>query len=133
MDLVSDTWEHDTAKIASELSIKLGIGLEKTYAKYVPRIQSLQEVLDRELPTHELREDNYAKIAEIYMRLNSKGIRLKKAKLFLALAVLNIPREFRSKLATLHEEFEDWGLDMNFYMRCSLGWPRGRANLSISE
>jgi hypothetical protein len=116
--LVSYVWEHDSAKIARELRTKLGISLDEIYDKYVPRIKTLQEVLDRELPAYELREDDYAKITEIYMRLNSKGVRLKKAELFLALAVLNIPNEFRKRLETLHEEFEDWDLDMNFYMRC---------------
>ena len=116
--LVSDIWKHDINKIVSELSTKLGINSGEIYTNYFYRIKRLEEVLDSKLPAYELREDDYAKITEIYMRLNSKGVRLKKAELFFALAVLKIPDEFRRKLEILHEEFEEWDLDMNFYMRC---------------
>ncbi|MEM4306023.1 MAG: DUF262 domain-containing protein [Candidatus Caldarchaeum sp.] len=115
---VTEIWGSDTAQIASKLSKMLNMSLEEVYNKYVPRIIKLRQILDRELPAHEIREDDYAKIAEIYIRLNSKGVRLRKAELFLALAVLNVPIAFRSRLEALEKEFEDWGFDTSFFMRC---------------
>lgn len=116
--LVADVWRLGTVEIARVLRTRLGMTLEEIYEKYVPRIDKLHGVLEKELPIHEIREDDYGRIAEIYIRLNSKGTRLKKAELYLALAVLNIPTEFRSKLDTLTDEFEDWDFDANFFMRC---------------
>src|SRR5438093_1927472 len=115
---VSEVWSSGTVEVARALKEKLGISLDEIYEKYVPRIDKLYRILDRELPIHEIREDDYGKIAEIYIRLNSKGTRLKKAELYLALAVLHIPTEFRSKLDVLEEEFDDWDFDANFFMRC---------------
>ncbi|MEM1971312.1 MAG: DUF262 domain-containing protein [Candidatus Anstonellales archaeon] len=115
---VTEVWREGPNNILRKLKEKLGISLEDIWEKYMTRISNLYSVLEEELPVYELQEDNYSKITEIYMRLNSKGVRLKKAELVMAMAVLNIPKEFRSNLEKLHDEFEDWDFDVNFYMRC---------------
>lgn len=52
------------------------------------------------------------------MRLNEKGTKLKKAEINLALIVLKFPKVFYDKLSSLVQEFEDWEIDTNFFLRC---------------
>ncbi len=115
---VREVLNKEPSDILLELGEKLGRSLDYIYKKYATPISDLHNVLKERLPVYELKEDDYSKITEIYIRLNSKGVRLKKAELVMAMVVLNIPKEFRDNLERLHDKFEDWGFDTNFYMRC---------------
>ncbi|MGI0022565.1 MAG: GmrSD restriction endonuclease domain-containing protein, partial [Nitrososphaeraceae archaeon] len=115
---VDEIWNKGTAAVAKVLSNSLDISIESVYEKYVDKIKKIEEIPNYKLPVFEERGDNYARIAEIYMRLNEKGTKLKKAEINLALVVLKFPRVFYDKLSGLVQEFEDWELDTNFFLRC---------------
>ena len=65
-----------------------------------------------------MREDDYSRIAEMYIRLNGKGTKLRKAEINLASIVFKFPNTFYTRLKDMVDEFEDWELDTNFFLRC---------------
>lgn len=115
---VDDIWKKGAATIAKELSNNLEISLDTVYEKYIDKIKRIEEIPDQKIPVFEEREDDYSRIAEMYMRLNEKGTKLKKAEINLALIVLKFPRIFYEKLSSLVQDYEEWELDTNFFLRC---------------
>ncbi len=124
---VDDIWKKDSAVMAQELATSLGISLEEVYQKYVKKITRIKEIPEYKIPYFEEREDDYARIAEMYMRLNEKGTKLKKAEINLALIVLKFPKIFYQKLTDLVQEFEDWDVDTNFFLRCFVSISTGQS------
>ena len=115
---VDDIWEKGSASILQELSNSLGLSMDQVYKNYVKKIQTMEEILSQKIPVFEVREEDYSRIAEMYMRLNQKGTKLRKAEINLALIVLKFPKIFYDRLTKLVEEFEGWELDTNFFLRC---------------
>lgn len=124
---VDEIWKKDSTIIAKELASSLVIPLDDVYEKYVPKIVRIREILEIKIPYFEEREDDYARIAEMYMRLNEKGSKLKKAEINLALIVLKFPKIFYDKLSSLVQEFEDWEVDTNFFLRCFVSISTGQS------
>ncbi len=60
--LVADVWRLGTVEVARDLRTRMGMTLEEIYEKYVPRIDKLHRVLEKELPIHEIREDDYGRL-----------------------------------------------------------------------
>ena len=115
---VDDIWEKGSASILQELSTSLGLSMDQIYKNYVKKIQVMEEILSQKIPVFEVRDEDYSRIAEMYMRLNEKGTKLRKAEINLALIVLKFPKIFYDRLTKLVEEFEGWELDTNFFLRC---------------
>ena len=115
---VDRVWELDSATILQDLSEKLDMSMDAVYKKYMSRIQRIEGIPSQSIPVFDMREDDYSRIAEMYMRLNEKGTKLKKAEINLALIVLKFPGTFYDKLRKIVDEFEDWELDTNFFLRC---------------
>lgn len=115
---VDDIWKTDTATSLRELAIKLSMPISETFEKYMQRIQRIEQILSVIIPVFEIREDDYSRITEMYIRLNEKGTKLKKAEINLARLVLKFPKVFSENLTRIVDEFEDWELDANFFLRC---------------
>ena len=115
---VDEIWSKGTAIIIQELQPTLNMSMDDIYKKHMEKIDRIAKILDRFIPVFDIREDDYSRIAEMYMRLNEKGTKLKKAEINLALIVLKIPNKFYGKLREIVDEFEEWELDVNFFLRC---------------
>ena len=115
---VDDIWKTDSATSLQELACKLSMPMDEIFKKYMKKIQQIEQILSQNIPVFEIREENYSRIAEMYIRLNEKGTKLKKAEINLALIVLKFPKVFYDKLTKIVDEFEDWELDANFFLRC---------------
>lgn len=115
---IDEIWTKGTATLAKDLAGKLSLSLDEIYEKYIPKLHKIEEILDYRIPFFEIREDDYARISEMYVRLNEKGTKLRKAEINLALIVLKFPKIFYKKLNMLVEDFEEWELDANFFLRC---------------
>ncbi len=124
---VDEIWKKDSAVIAKQLSTTLGIPLDVIYENYVDKIKKMKEILDYKIPCFEMREDNYERITEMYVRLNEKGSKLKKAEINLAIIILKFPKVFYKNLSSLVQEFEDWDIDTNFFLRCFVSLSTGQS------
>lgn len=124
---VDEIWKKDSTVIAKELTISLGVPLEEVYEKYVDKIKRMKEILDYKMPYFEEREDDYERITQMYVRLNEKGSKLKKAEINLAIIILKFPKVFYKNLSSLVQEFEDWDIDTNFFLRCFVSLSTGQS------
>lgn len=124
---VDEIWKKDSAVIAKELTTSLGVPLEEVYEKYVDKIKRMKEILDYKMPYFEEREDDYERITQMYVRLNEKGSKLKKAEINLAIIILKFPKVFYKNLSSLVQEFEDWDIDTNFFLRCFVSLSTGQS------
>ncbi len=124
---VDEIWKKDSTVIAKELTISLGVPLEEVYEKYVDKIKRMKEILDYKMPYFEEREDDYERITQMYVRLNEKGSKLKKAEINLAIITLKFPKVFYKNLSSLVQEFEDWDIDTNFFLRCFVSLSTGQS------
>lgn len=115
---IDDIWKKGSASILQDLSKTLGFSMDQVFKNYMQKIQAIEEILSQKIPVFEVREEDYSRIAEMYMRLNEKGTKLRKAEINLALIVLKFPKIFYERLSKLVEEFEGWELDTNFFLRC---------------
>ena len=115
---VDKVWKEGSSQILKELSQKLNMPMDKVFEKYMEQIQKIEQILTQNIPVFEMREDDYSRIAEMYVRLNEKGTKLKKAEINLALVVLKFPKTFYEKLIETVSEFEEWELDVSFFLRC---------------
>lgn len=124
---VDEIWKKDSTVIAKELTTSLGIPLDEVYEKYVDKIKRMKEILDYKMPYFEEREDDYERITQMYVRLNEKGSKLKKAEINLAIIILKFPKVFYNNLSSLVQEFEDWDIDTNFFLRCFVSLSTGQS------
>ena len=115
---IDDIWTKSSMTILEELSKKLKITADEFLKRYKKQIQQIEEILTQDIPVFYIRENDYSKITEIYTRLNETGTKLKKAEINLAQIVLRFPTTFYKKLKKTVDDFEDWGLDANFFLRC---------------
>ena len=115
---VDDIWKKGSATILQNLSQALGLSMDQVFQNYMQKIQAIEEILNQNIPVFEIREEVYSRVAEMYMRLNAQGTKLRKAEINLALIVLKFPKIFYERLSKLVEEFEGWELDTNFFLRC---------------
>ena len=107
---VDEIWNGDSAAILKKLGSQLGIPLDDAFDKYMDKIEQIKNIPTTAIPYAEIRESNYSRIAEMYMRLNEKGTKLKKAEINLALIVLQFPKKFYEKLQKIIGEFEELSL-----------------------
>ena len=115
---VDQVWKRGTATILQNLSERLDIPMDVVFKKYMGRVQRIYEIPSQKIPVSEVREDDYSRIAEMYIRLNGKGTKLRKAEINLASIVFKFPNIFYERLMRMVDEFEDWELDTNFFLRC---------------
>ena len=115
---VDDIWKKGSTNLAKELSQKHELSIDEFFSKYISRIQQVEGILDQTISVFDIRENDYSRITEMYMRLNEKGTKLKKAEINLALIVLKFPKVFHKRLIKLVEDFEGWELEANFFLRC---------------
>ena len=115
---VDEIWKSTTTDIRRKLSSQLSMERDDIDEKYMGEIERVKAIPKANVPVAEITEEDYFKITEIYVRLNEKGTKLKKAEINLAHIVFKYPEKFYDKLQKINDEFEGWGVDTNFLLRC---------------
>lgn len=103
----------DLTKLYSEKVVKLA--LEECGSKIVN-----YEVPFYTLETTSEEEDDseiYQKIADIFTRVNSKGVRIGNLEMFLAFFAANFDKKTKDGLIAVHEKYKDYGLDLEPIIR----------------
>ena len=115
---IDDIWNKGTHKIINELAEKSNSPSNDVFNNFGESISKIESTLHQKLTVHEIRHDDYSRITEMYVRINEKGTKLKKAEINLALIILKFPNVFHKRLRQLVDDFNGWELDTNFFLRC---------------
>ncbi|WP_081104055.1 DUF262 domain-containing protein [Leptospira weilii] len=87
---------------------------------YMNRIQNLSQIKDYSFPVLTLHTDDFEEVTESFIRLNSKGTRLKFAELAMARLAFNWPGALNDEFKIALTEYEKISFDFSpsFLMRC---------------
>ncbi|WP_228037437.1 GmrSD restriction endonuclease domain-containing protein, partial [Leptospira borgpetersenii] len=87
---------------------------------YMNRIQNLSQIKDYSFPVLTLHTDDFEEVTESFIRLNSKGTRLKFAELAMARLAFNWPGALNDEFKIALTEYENINFDFSpsFLMRC---------------
>lgn len=101
----------------------LGLDNEDQSHDFAARLERLSDIQKREMPVQVLREFEYNDVTEIFVRINSRGRRLKQAELSMARLAFKLPGIVSENLMEFSTELEDAGYDINtsLILRCLTG------------
>jgi hypothetical protein len=93
------------------------------------RLNRLEQIRTYAVPVHVLKDFSYEEITEIFVRVNSKGTRLREAELAIARLALRLPGIVTEQLKTFEERLDAAGydIDLRFLVRCLTAVATGQS------
>jgi len=93
------------------------------------RLNRLQRIGAAQVPVHVLKGFDYEQVTEIFVRVNSKGTRLREAELAIARLAFRLPGTVTEHLKTFEEEIDNAGydIDLRFLVRCLTAVATGQS------
>lgn len=93
------------------------------------RLNRLQAISQCRVPVHVLRGFRYEEVTEIFVRVNSKGTRLREAELAIARLAFKLPGMVTKKLKTFEDKIDSEGydIDLRFLVRCLTAVATGQS------
>jgi hypothetical protein len=113
---VQEVFEHGASDVwlTSELHLRPD---SKTILGRVNRLEHMKKI---GVPVNILSAFNYEEVTEIFVRVNSKGTRLRAAELAIAQLAFRLPGLVTEELKVFEDTLEEtgWDLDLPFLIRC---------------
>lgn len=108
----------------------LGLDQDTQSQEFSTRLERLSDIQKTHIPVQILREFEYNDVTEIFVRINSKGRRLKQAELSMALLAFKLPGMVTNELQNFSNELEEGGYDMDIslILRCLTGVVTGQSS-----
>lgn len=124
---VSDVMKDGAIKAWLELKEKMGDGLDER--KCLERLSKLERIKDYTITVEILHTDDYEEITEAFIRVNSKGTKLREAELALAQLAFHLPGVVSDDFEkTLYEyDRKDFEFEARFLMRCFVAISTGQS------
>jgi len=115
---VSEVLNEGAVKVWLTLKEKLNQPIEEE--KYLNRLSKLEKIKDYKIPVEILHTDDYEEVTEAFIRINSKGTRLREAELALAQLALHLPGIVSKEFEKTLDEYEEknFEFDPRFLIRC---------------
>lgn len=106
---------------------------EKTQEEYLNRLTELEKIKDYRYPVMIIHTEDYEEITESFIRVNSKGTRLKEAELAMAQLAFRWPGALVNEFERALEEYEeaDYDLEARFLMRCFVTIGTGQSRFKF--
>ena len=96
---------------------------------YIDKIEKLKKIGEYQIPIELFTSDSYESATELFVRINSKGTRLRASELVIAQLALRIPKIIVDTFEKSMEEYEDSGfkLDTRFLTRALVSIGTGQS------
>lgn len=107
-------------KGAIKVSQEMGVLGSSDAAQILDRLNRLERIKDYLFPVYSLRGYTYEQVTEIFVRVNSKGTRLRQAELAIARLAFRLPGVVSDKFEEFEDTLEEDGFDLGlpFLVRC---------------
>ena len=103
---------HDVfAKGAISVAKERGLFADEAAEEMLGRLNRLEQIKNTTVPIHILDGFDYNEVTEIFVRVNSKGTRLRQAELAIARLAFRLPGMVTNDLKTFEEELDGKGYD----------------------
>lgn len=105
---------------AVEVCQQIGLLNSPNTAQILNRLNRLERIKDYLFPVYPLRGYTYEQVTEIFVRVNSKGTRLRQAELAIARLAFRLPGVVSEEFGEFEDELEEDGFDLGlpFLVRC---------------
>lgn len=117
---VTRVLKEGATKVWRELKEKIG-GLEdQKYDMYLDRLSVIQGIKEYRIPVQILHTDDYEEITEAFIRINSRGTKLREAELALARLAFKLPGMVSHNFEDALDEYEEnhFEFEARFLIRC---------------
>lgn len=141
---VNDVISRGAIEVLDELEETLSLEKEKRRT-FGQRLGQLERIKEYRYPVMIIHTDDYEEVTESFIRINSRGTRLREAELAMAQLAYHWPGALVKEFETALEEYEqaDYSLEARFLMRCFVAigtnqsrfkhlgslWKRGQSEL----
>ncbi len=107
-------------KGAVEICQKMGLLNSPNTSQILLRLNKLERIKEYLFPVYSLRGYTYEQVTEIFVRVNSKGTRLRQAELAIARLAFRLPGVVSDQFEEFEDELEEEGFDFGlpFLVRC---------------
>lgn len=130
---VKKVLDDGAVKVWRELKNSLGSTLvnidENKQDEYLNRLSALEKIKDYRYPVMIIHTDDYEEITESFIRVNSKGTKLKEAELAMAQLAFRWPGALVEQFEKALDDYEDadYDLEARFLMRCFVAVGTGQS------
>jgi len=125
---VTDVFQHSAVSVltAGELMDRPDKNL------ILDRLNRLEHIRRHLVPVNVLHGFNYEEVTEIFVRVNSKGTRLRVAELAIAQLAFRLPGLVTYELKAFEDELDEagWDIDMRFLLRCLTAVTTGQSKFA---
>ncbi len=113
---VTDVLNKGAVNVCQERGLLNGANVSEILA----RLNRLERIKDYLFPVYPLRGYTYEQVTEIFVRVNSKGTRLRQAELAIARLAFRLPGVISEQFEEFEDELEEDGFDLGlpFLVRC---------------
>ena len=132
---VSDVFTRGAVTVAMERDL-----FKRDDAKVIlERLNRLDAIKNYQVPVHVLKDFDYEEVTEIFVRVNSRGTRLREAELAIARLAFRLPGIVTEEMKSFEEDLDASGydIDLRFLVRCLTGVATGQSRFgplgSVSE
>ena len=122
---VTDVFQKGAVRVATERGLLQETGIGKS----LQRLNDLENIKKTKVQVHTLEGFGYDEVTEIFIRVNSKGTRLRQAELAIALLAFRLPGMVTNEIKAFGDELDDSGydIDLRFLMRCLTAVATGQS------
>jgi hypothetical protein len=126
---VTDLFRNGAIKTWKQLKAKHTEIDEEKSDEYLERLSRLEKIKEYRIPVEILHTDDYEEITEAFIRINSKGTKLREAELALAQLALSLPGLVSNEFEDALEEYEskDFRFEARHLIRCFVAIATGQS------
>jgi len=117
---VTKIFKDGAPKVWRDIKKNVGNLSDEKYDEYLERLAKIEKIKEYRIPVEILHTDDYEEITEAYIRINSKGTKLREAELALAQLALRLPGIVSNDFEDALDEYEekDFEFEARFLIRC---------------
>ena len=115
---VTGIFKNGAIQVATKRDLIRGGGTEAQ--EMLKRLNRVEAIKNINVPVHTLTGFNYEEVTEVFVRVNSKGTRLRQAELAIAQLAFRLPGIVTNDLKAFEDELDESGydIDLRFLVRC---------------
>jgi len=130
---ITKLFREGATKIWRELKRNVPDQSEDKYDEYLDRLTKIEKTKEYRIPVEILHTDDYEEITEAFIRINSKGTKLREAELALAQLALKLPGMVSEEFEKALDEYEEsnFEFEARFLMRCFVAVATGQSKFKF--
>lgn len=126
---ITKIFKNGTIKVWKEVKESIQNLTDEKYVEYLERLNRVEKIKGYRIPVEILHTDDYEEVTEAFIRINSKGTKLREAELALAQLALKLPGIVCDDFEKALDEYEEMNFEFEtrFLIRCFVAFATGQS------